>query len=304
VNPLPSTDEWAVLSDGTVAFVRAIDYRIDYRNPDGTWTSSPKLPYPWQRVTEDDKQRMIDSVKTRQRQQAMNSYVSSMIRWVNQYGQSYPDSFAVSEGYRLQNGLSRDWKLPRGLRFPPNYIFACRPGETPTVTPVPEASTERPAGERPKADRQAGDRPARGLPGPGGRGAPGGRGGPGGPPGAPEGIPSCIPGPVIVSGGRVPPMPTIRETGVMGASDLPDYRPPFASGAVRADADGNLWVRTVQPTPVPGGPIYDIVSRQGELADRLQLPQGYQLVGFGKGKIVYLSMRDAEGIHLARVRLR
>jgi len=87
----------------------------------------------------------------------------------------------------------------------------------------------------------------------------------------------------------------------MSASDLPDYRPPFTSGAVRADADGNLWVRTVQPRPIPGGAIYDIVSRQGELVDRLQLPQGYSLVGFGKGKVVYLSMRDATGIHLARV---
>ena len=127
---------------------------------------------------------------------------------------------------------------------------------------------------------------------------------PGGPPGAPEGIPSCIPGPVIVAGGNAPPMPRIRETGVMGASDLPDYRPPFTSGAVRADADGNLWIRTAQSKPVPGGPIYDVVSRQGQLVDRLQLPRGYQLVGFGRGKVVYLSMRDPQGVHLARVQLR
>ena len=43
---------------------------------------------------------------------------------------------------------------------------------------------------------------------------------------------------------------------------------------------------------------------QGELVDRLQLPSGYSLMGFGKGKVVYLSMRDAQGIHLARVQLR
>jgi hypothetical protein len=46
------------------------------------------------------------------------------------------------------------------------------------------------------------------------------------------------------------------------------------------------------------------VSHDGELVDRLQLPPGYTVVGFGKGKIVYVSMRDAKGIHLARVRLR
>ena len=327
VNPLPSTDEWAVLSDGTVAFVRAIDYRIDYLNADGSWTSSPKLPYEWQRVTEDDKQRMIDSVRTQQRRSAMNSYVSSMIRWVNQYGKTYPDSFTVPEGYRLQNGLSREWTLPPGLQVPTNYIFACRSGEEPTVS-FPDSASERPAGERaagerqtggrqpgarPGAERAAGGRRApddqpRGAPGlgRGNPGAPGGRGPgmAGGPPGAIEGIPSCIPGPVIVTGGNAPPMPRIRETGVMSATDLPDYRPPFTSGAVRPDADGNIWIRTVPPKPVPGGPVYDVVSREGQLVDRLQLPPGYQVVGFGRGKVGYLSMRDAQGVHLARVRLR
>src|SRR6185436_11146807 len=95
-----------------------------------------------------------------------------------------------------------------------------------------------------------------------------------GPPGALSGIPSCIPGPVVVKGGNAPPMPTIRETGVMSANELPDYRPPFGGGAVRADADGNLWVRTVPPKPIPGGAVYDIVSRAGVLVDRLQVPQG------------------------------
>ena len=59
-----------------------------------------------------------------------------------------------------------------------------------------------------------------------------------------------------------------------------------------------------QPRPIPGGPVYDIINRQGELVNRIQLPQAYTLVGFGRGKIVYLSMRDAQGLHLARVRLR
>ena len=291
VNPLPSTDEWAVLSDGVVAFVRGVDYRVDYRHPDGTWTSSSKLPFDWQRVTEEDKQRMIDSVKAEQRRSSMGSYVSSMIRWVNQYGKSYPADFKVPEGYRVQAGLSRDWKLPPGLQFPANYIYACKPGETPTITPAPG-----PAGGRPAGAPLAG-----GPPDPAGPGRPGGRGGP---PGGPSGTPSCIPSPVVVAGGNAPPPPTIREAGVMSASDLPDYRPPFASGAVRADADGNLWIRTIPPKPTPGGAVYDIVSREGGLVDRLQLPPGYSLAGFGQGRVVYLSMRDASGVHLARVRLR
>ena len=261
VNPLPSTDEWAVMSDGTVAFVRGVDYRIDYRHADGTWTSSAKLPFDWQRVSEDDKNRMIDSVKAEQRRSQMGSYVTSMIRWVNQYGKPYPPNFTAPEGYRLQNGLTRGWKLPPGLTFPESYIYACGPNETPTMPAAPT-------------------------------------------PGGPQGIPSCIPGPVVVSGGNAPPPPTLRESGVMAASELPDYRPPFSTAAVRADADGNLWIRTNASRPVPGGPVLDVVSQQGELMDRLQLLQGFTLVGFGRGKVVYLSTRDASGIHLARVRLR
>jgi len=120
----------------------------------------------------------------------------------------------------------------------------------------------------------------------------------------PGGTPSCIPQPLVVSGGVAPPPPTIRELFVVPPDELPDYRPPFVAGAARADADGNLWVRTNPAKPLPGGPVFDVINAQGELTDRLQVPVGYTLVGFGKGKVVYLSMRDPKGIHLARVRLR
>ena len=161
---MPSTDEWAVLSDGVVAFVRGVDYRIDYLHPDGTWTSSPKLPFDWQRVTEEDKQQLIDSVKTEQRRSTMGSYVSSMIRWVNQYGKAYPADFKVPEGYRVQAGLARDWKLPPGVQFPANYIFACKPGETPTITPAPEQPAT-PAGEPTSGRGASAATPARVTPG-------------------------------------------------------------------------------------------------------------------------------------------
>jgi hypothetical protein len=91
------------------------------------------------------------------------------------------------------------------------------------------------------------------------------------------------------------------------AYDLPDFRPALmtgAAGAVRADTDGNLWIRTVPTRPVPGGPVYDVVSPAGELVNRIQLPPGYTIVGFGRDRVVYLTMRDAAGLKLARVRLR
>lgn len=282
INPLPTTDEWAVLPDGALAVVRGRDYRVEYLRADGTWTSSSKLPYDWQRLTDEDKQKLVDSVKQANQKSQMTSYVAAMIRWVNMYNKPYPPGFKVPEDYRLPNGLSKDWKFPEGLKVPENYIYACAPGVEPTMRPLPNA----PAGAR--AAAPAGPVPV----------------GPGSPPGPPQGIPSCIPSPVTLSGGNAPPAPTLRDVSVMPADELPDYRPPFATGAVRADADGNLWVHTNPTKPAPGGTVYDIVSRQGDLVDRLQLPPGYTIVGFGRGKIVYLAMRDAKGIHLARVRLR
>jgi hypothetical protein len=273
-NPLPSTDEWALLPDGTIAFVRWRDYRIEYLDGNGKLTSSAKLPFDWQRLADEDKQRIVDSVSGAQRKSSVTNYVTSMIRWVNTYKQAYPADFKVPDGFRPQAGYPKEWKLPAGAEYPANYIYGCPPGVEPTMIPAPVV---------PGA-------PAAAIP-------------PGSPPGAPSGTPSCIPQPASIPG-NTPTMPTMREPGVMPANDLPDYRPPFNTGAVRADADGNLWIRTIPAKPIAGGPVYDIVSREGELVDRLQVPQGYTLVGFGSGRVVYLSMRDAAGIHLARVRLK
>lgn len=255
-NPLPNTDEWAVLSDGVVAFVRGRDYRVDYRDGEGKVTSSQKLPYPWQHLTDDDKKKLVDSVRAVQTRQAMYGYISGLIRWVNQWNNEYPKDLVVPPDYSVQQGLQKSWKLPAGLSFPANYIYGCAPGEEPTQGTNP------------------GDRP------------------------------SCIPGPVVLPGGVSPPMPQLRTNGVMDPNDLPDYRPPFPQGAVRADGDGNLWVRINTPKPIPNSAVYDVISRQGELVDRIQLPQGYTLVGFGAGGIVYLSVRDPKGVHLARVVLK
>ena len=251
INPLPMTDEWAVLSDGSVALVRGIDYRVEYLNPDGTWASSAKLPYEWRPLSDEDKKRIVDSVRTSQARSAQTSYTTALIRWVNQYGKKvYPEGFSAPEGYRLPQGFGRDWALPPGVTFPANYIYACAAGEEPT-------NAERP---------------------------------------------SCIPSPVPNT--NPPPAPRLREPGVISAQLLPDFMPPFTMGAVRADGDGNLWIRTIPRRPNPDGPVYDIVNRDGVLVDRLQLPTGHQIVGFGKGKVVYLSLRDAGAVKLARVRLK
>ena len=68
-------------------------------------------------------------------------------------------------------------------------------------------------------------------------------------------------------------------------ADLPDYVPPFTRGAVLADGDGNIWVRTT--TLVQGQPVYDVINSKGELVDRVQLPPFRSIAGFAPG-VVYL----------------
>ena len=92
-------------------------------------------------------------------------------------------------------------------------------------------------------------------------------------------------------------------------NDLPDYYPPFeasdslGAGPARADAEGNVWVRVNSGKRFEGGPVYDVVNRQGKLIDRVQIPGGTVLIGFGPG-VAYLMSREGKGLKLARARIR
>lgn len=64
MNPLPLTDDWALMHDGTVAIVRAADYHVDWVHPDGRMTSTPRMPFDWRRITHEQKVALLDSVRT------------------------------------------------------------------------------------------------------------------------------------------------------------------------------------------------------------------------------------------------
>jgi hypothetical protein len=61
-NPIPTTDDWALLPDGTVAIVRSHDYHIDWIHPDGTVTATPKMAFDWLRIPPEEKERLADSI--------------------------------------------------------------------------------------------------------------------------------------------------------------------------------------------------------------------------------------------------
>jgi hypothetical protein len=63
LDPLQSVDEFAVLSNGSVAIVRGHDYHIDWLQPSGAWFATPKVPFDWKRRSDDDKTRLADSVR-------------------------------------------------------------------------------------------------------------------------------------------------------------------------------------------------------------------------------------------------
>jgi hypothetical protein len=67
-----------------------------------------------------------------------------------------------------------------------------------------------------------------------------------------SGRPSCVAMPQFFMPFGVPmPQPTLREVMVIPANQLPDYRPAFLPGVVRADADGKLWIQSNRLGPSP-----------------------------------------------------
>lgn len=214
VNPLPVVDDWTVLADGSVAFVRGRDYHVDFVAADGTVRSAQKIPFDWQRLTEEDKVAFIDSVKAARARLGAAAPVPG------------------APGAPGAGG---------GAAAPQMMVF------TQTIT---------------------------------------GGGGGGGAPARPS---------------QMTQAPT--EVMYVPANELPDYKPPFFAGAVRADADGNLWVRTIPTATIAGGPVYDVIDANGALVERVQLPENRTIVGFGKG-VVYMVHRDGTTATLEKASLR
>ena len=88
-------------------------------------------------------------------------------------------------------------------------------------------------------------------------------------------------------------------------SDLPDYKPAFFAGSTKADAQGNLWVRTIPTKKIDGGPVYDVIDRKGTLVDRVQVPANTSIAGFAPDGTVYLTFQDSSNkVYLEKAKLR
>lgn len=72
----------------------------------------------------------------------------------------------------------------------------------------------------------------------------------------------------------------------------PAVVPPFEDWALLAAPDGSLVIRR-RPGTGERGTAFDVVSRTGALARRIVLPEGHDLIGFGRDA-AYVLRRDAD----------
>jgi hypothetical protein len=215
INPMATMDDWTMLSDGAIAILRGHDYHVDWIEPDGRRWSSPKLPFDWRRVSDEEKVTIIDSTKKAlERQGVVGSF-----------------AMTIASGHGGAGAA----------------------GHSMTIVPV---------------------RPSDGAP-----------------------PPKSSSNPEPVTGSQRPE--------VVAPEDLPDYVPPILrSGTMKTAPDGRIWVLPSTSSQSGRGLVYDVIDRQGRLVERVRLPAGRALEGFGADGVVYLTSNDPSGKKLERARLK
>ena len=96
-----------------------------------------------------------------------------------------------------------------------------------------------------------------------------------------------------------------RPSEALAPDKLPDFYPPTRIGTNIADLDGNVWILpTTSKYSTHGELVYDVVNNKGVLVQRVRIPLGRIIVGFGKGGVVYMTSGDkASGFILERSKL-
>ena len=194
-SPVSTVDDWAVFSDGTVMIIRGHDYHVEWLTPNGEIGAGKKLPFDWKRLSDDDKQQLLDSAR------------------------------------------------------------AARAKKAAERKPL---STERP--------------PSVNLPGGG----------------------WVMRVPLQASNGAAVSYSLVEED--VPLSEIPDYWPPIRLNAAKADLDHNVWILpTTSAQSKNGELVYDVVNNRGEMTERVRVPAGRSIAGFGKHGVVYLMYRDDNG---------
>ncbi|MEP6834256.1 MAG: hypothetical protein ABJB74_12730 [Gemmatimonas sp.] len=99
---------------------------------------------------------------------------------------------------------------------------------------------------------------------------------------------------------------TAPELVFVPLSEMADYFPSIRPGAAKADLDGNLWVLpTTSAQSKHGELVYDIINNKGELYQRMRMPDGRSVAGFGRNGVLYLMYKDGiAGWRLERTKIK
>ncbi|MCC7002761.1 MAG: hypothetical protein IT357_11450 [Gemmatimonadaceae bacterium] len=94
--------------------------------------------------------------------------------------------------------------------------------------------------------------------------------------------------------GASKPRPSAADVDAMTnpAMTWPAVKPPFPTSGAMVASDGKLWVPRARAHN-DSIPTYDVFDAAGRVVERVVLPKGARLLGFGKG-VVYLSRSDED----------
>ena len=84
---------------------------------------------------------------------------------------------------------------------------------------------------------------------------------------------------------------------------LPDYASPFVATGVVADRDDHLWIPLTPGSQPAGGAVYDVLDRSGSRVDRVQIPGGTKIAGFGPGFVFVTDRVRPNRVSLVKVAL-
>lgn len=103
--------------------------------------------------------------------------------------------------------------------------------------------------------------------------------------------------------------PTVRVNEFVALDAMPGFWPSIRAGAAKADLDNNLWILpTTTAQSKSGELVYDVVNSRGALFQRVRLPLGRAIAGFGRDGVVFLSVKDStvqgpNGFRLEKTRI-
>jgi len=90
--------------------------------------------------------------------------------------------------------------------------------------------------------------------------------------------------------------PAVSPASINWASEVPPFR---GDTFVAFAPDGALWIQ--RTTFGREGARYDLVGADGRLVDRIRLPEGHRVAGFGRG-VMYVVRRDSDDIEYVQRR--